>query len=181
LETLQPSLVMLDRDGVINRDSDQYIKRVEEWVPLPGSLDAIARLKAGGFAIAVITNQSGVGRGLFDVAELDAIHARMREAVAAAGGTIDSIQYCPHLPSAGCDCRKPGTALLWAAAAELGLPLSGAPFIGDKLSDVEAAIAVGARPMLVGTRVGEPPVGVERYENLAEAADVLLAERAGGH
>jgi D-glycero-D-manno-heptose 1,7-bisphosphate phosphatase len=170
-------LVMLDRDGVINRDSDRYIKSVDEWEPLPGSLEAIARLASAGFAIAVITNQSGIGRGLFDEAALAEIHARMCDAVADAGGRIDTIQYCPHLPGAGCDCRKPQPGLLHAAAAELGLPLIGAAFIGDKMSDVDAARAVGARPVLVGKRVAETPPGVERYADLGQAADALITER----
>jgi D-glycero-D-manno-heptose 1,7-bisphosphate phosphatase len=168
---------LLDRDGVINADSDEYIKSVAEWRALPGSLEAIARLSAAGFTIGVITNQSGIGRGLFNEATLAAIHAHMRRAVEAAGGRIDAIHYCPHLPGAGCDCRKPKPGLLHTAAAALGADLRNAPFIGDKLSDVAAARAVGARPILVGERVGETPAGVERFADLAAAADALIAER----
>lgn len=171
------SLVLLDRDGVINRDSDRYIKTVAEWQPLPGSLEAIADLNAAGFRVAVVTNQSGIGRGLLGERELEAIHRRMRAAAAAAGGAIDAIHYCPHRPDQGCECRKPAPGLLHAAAAALGASLLDAPFIGDKRSDVEAAQAVGARPILVGPRIGPDPAGVERYRDLAAAAAVLIAER----
>lgn len=170
-------LVLIDRDGVINRDSDQYIKSVAEWQPLPGSLEAIARLTAAGFAVAVVTNQSGVGRGLFSEAALEAIHAAMLEAVAAAGGRIAGIFYCPHRPDAGCDCRKPRPGLLLQAAAVLGCKLAGAPFIGDKWSDVEAARAAGARPILVGAGATAEAAGtVEHFADLAEAAETLVAE-----
>jgi D-glycero-D-manno-heptose 1,7-bisphosphate phosphatase len=176
-------LVLIDRDGVINRDSDEYIKRVEEWVPLPGSLEAIAALTQAGFAIAVITNQSGVGRGLFSEETLEEIHAAMRRAVEAAGGRISGIFYCPHRPDEGCDCRKPQPGLLRRAAAALGTELAGVAFIGDKRSDVEAARAVGARPVLVGpgtasaeTRAGADADAVEHYPDLAAAARQLIRE-----
>ena len=171
--------VFLDRDGVINRDSDEYIKGVDEWVPLPGSLDAIARLTAAGYRCVVISNQSGIGRGLFSEATLSAIHEAMRAAIEKAGGRLAGIFYCPHRPDEGCDCRKPKPGLLHRAAAELGCSLRGAPVIGDKLSDVEAALAVSARPIAVGARRGERfPAGVERYADLAEATTVLVAERS---
>lgn len=169
-------LVMVDRDGVINRDSDEYIKSVAEWQPLPGSLEALRDLTAAGFRIIVITNQSGIGRGLFNTATLDAIHAAMRAAVKAAGGRIDEIYYCPHRPEAGCRCRKPAPGLLLDAANDFGISLDGVAFIGDKESDVEAALAVGARPILVGDRV--PPgirPDVERHADLAAAARALVA------
>ncbi len=173
-------LVLLDRDGVINRDSPEYIKSVSEWQPLPGSLKAIARLSAAGFRVAVVTNQSGVGRGLFSEATLAGIHAAMRAAVAAAGGELAGIYYCPHLPDAGCVCRKPRPGLLLEAVAELGGNIAEVPYVGDKLSDVEAARAAGARPILVGSRVGAAAApGIERYADLAAAADVLIAERGG--
>jgi len=170
-------LVLIDRDGVINRDSTQYIRSVEEWQPLPGSLEAIAELTRAGFAVAVVTNQSGVGRGFLTEATLGAIHAAMRAAVEAAGGRIAGIFYCPHRPDEGCDCRKPRPGLLYRAADALGLAVAGAPFVGDKASDVEAARAAGARPILVGTAHPEPaPAGVERYADLAAAARQLIGE-----
>jgi len=167
--------VLIDRDGVINRDSDEYIKSVAEWQPLPGSLEAIARLGAAGFRIGVVTNQSGVGRGLLSEATLGAIHAAMQAAAAAAGGEIGAVFYCPHRPDEGCDCRKPAPGLLLQAAAHFGRGPGGVPFIGDKASDVEAARAAGARPILVGP---EAPAlaGVERYADLAAAAAALIAE-----
>jgi len=172
-------LVMVDRDGVINRDSDQYIKSVAEWQPLPGSLEALRDLTLAGFRIAVITNQSGIGRGLFSDRTLADIHAAMRAAVEMAGGKIDGIFYCPHLPDVGCACRKPAPGLLLDAAKEFGIAPADAVFIGDKQSDIDAAIAVGAHPILVGDRVatGSLP-DIERYPDLAAAARVLI-DRSG--
>jgi len=170
-------LVMVDRDGVINRDSDQYIKCVAEWQPLPGSLEALRDLTAAGFRIVVVTNQSGIGRGLFSEETLNAIHAAMHAAVATDGGRIDAVYYCPHLPDAGCRCRKPAPGLLLDAAQEAGVSIDQAVFIGDKQSDVDAAIAAGSRPILVGERVAENALpGVERYADLAAAARVLIQE-----
>lgn len=170
-------LVLLDRDGVINRDSSAYIRSVAEWLPLPGSLEAIARLTAAGFEVAVVTNQSGVGRGLLSEETLTGIHAAMRAAAAAAGGRIAGIFYCPHRPDEACDCRKPKPGLLLEAAAHFGCPLDGVPFIGDKASDVEAALAVGARPILVGSRAREPAgAAVEQFPDLPAAAAALIAE-----
>lgn len=170
-------LVLIDRDGVINRDSAEYIKSVEEWQPLPGSLEAIAALTRAGFRVAVVTNQSGIGRGLLTEETLAAIHATMRAAVEAAGGRIDGIFHCPHRPDEGCDCRKPRPGLLRQAAETLGLAVEGAPFIGDKASDVDAARAAGAKPILVGpSEHGAAMHGVERYVDLAEAARRLIAE-----
>jgi D-glycero-D-manno-heptose 1,7-bisphosphate phosphatase len=178
LPVADSSLVFLDRDGVINRDSDLYIKRVEEWVPLPGSLDAIARLTSAGFRCVVISNQSGVGRGLFTAETLAAIHAAMRAAVEAAGGRLEAIYHCPHRPEDGCDCRKPKPGLLLRAATELGFGLRDVPLIGDKASDVAAALTVGARPIVVGARPGEEfPSGIEHYVDLPAAAAALIAER----
>jgi D-glycero-D-manno-heptose 1,7-bisphosphate phosphatase len=174
-------LVLLDRDGVINRDSVEYIKSAAEWAPLPGSLEAIARLSAAGFGIAVVTNQSGIGRGLFSEAALAEIHAVMRAAVEAAGGRIDAVYHCPHRPDFGCDCRKPGAALVRRAVAELGRDASRVTLIGDKLSDVGAAVAAGVRPMLVGSRVGDDEArDVPRFADLAAAVDALLDETGTG-
>jgi D-glycero-D-manno-heptose 1,7-bisphosphate phosphatase len=173
--------VILDRDGVINRDTVDYIRSPEEWIPLPGALEAIARLTAGGWTIAVATNQSGVGRGLFSEQMLGRIHAHMLAAVEAAGGRIGGVYYCPHAPDAGCACRKPEPGLLRQAADALGQRLQGAPYIGDKLTDIQAAIAAGARPVLVGPlrdHVVVPGLDLERYPDLAAAADALLADTA---
>lgn len=174
-------LVVIDRDGVINEDSDDYIKSVAEWRPIPGSLEAIAALTRGGFRIAVVTNQSGVGRGLFDEETLRAIHSHMLERVRAAGGDIAGVYHCPHRPEVGCDCRKPQPGLLLAAERDLGLAVRGTPFIGDRLSDIGAAQKVGARPILVRTGAG---VATERslanadiavFDDLWAAAQSLLA------
>jgi D-glycero-D-manno-heptose 1,7-bisphosphate phosphatase len=178
LPASETPFVFLDRDGVINRDSDQYIKSVAEWVPLPGSLEAIARLTAAGFCSIVISNQSGIGRGLFSEATLAAIHAAMRAAIETAGGELAAIYYCPHRPEDGCDCRKPRPGLLRRAALEHGFALARVPLIGDKESDINAALAVGARPIAVGDKPGERfPQGIERYADLAAAATALIAER----
>jgi len=150
-----PPLVVLDRDGVINEDSDDFIKSPDEWRPIPGSLEAIALLHRAGVRVAVVTNQSGIGRGLYTEQTLAAIHRRMVAAVEAVGGRLAGVYYCPHHPDDGCDCRKPKTALLRRLERELALPVAGAPFIGDRPTDVAAARAVGARPILVRTGVGE--------------------------
>lgn len=170
-------LVLVDRDGVINRDSNEYIKSVAEWQPLPGSLEAIAELTLAGFAVVVITNQSGIGRGLFSEKTLASIHAEMQSRVASAGGRIAGIFYCPHRPDDGCDCRKPKPKLLEQAAAEFGVSLDGVAFIGDKTSDVEAARSAGARPIRVGQHSADDVHGtVERYPDLSAAARVLIDE-----
>jgi D-glycero-D-manno-heptose 1,7-bisphosphate phosphatase len=173
---------MIDRDGVINEDSSDFIKSVAEWRPIKGSLAAIAALHRGGWQIVVVTNQSGIGRGLYDEAALATIHQHMRERVRAAGGELAGIFYCPHLPEDGCDCRKPRPGMFRAIERELGLAVRGAPYIGDRLSDIEAAEGVGARPMLVRTGTGaatESLLGtrvVPVFDDLAGAARSLLAE-----
>lgn len=178
-------LVVLDRDGVINRDSPDFVRSPADFEPLPGSLAAIARLTEGGFTIVVATNQSGIARGLFTPETLEAIHARMHAAVAAAGGRIAAVFVCPHGPDDGCGCRKPAPGLLHQAAERFGVPLAGVPVIGDSGRDLEAARAAGARPMLVLTGNGErtagtaAATGVEVFADLAAAADRLLAERRG--
>jgi len=174
-------LVVLDRDGVINEDSAEFIKSVAEWRPIRGRLEAIAALHRASFRVAVVTNQSGVGRGLFTEQTLGAIHARMAAAVREAGGELAAVYYCPHRPDEGCDCRKPKTALLRRLERDLGCSLAGAPFIGDRLSDVEAADAVGARPLLVRTGTGAATErllrerSLEVFDDLAAAARHLLA------
>lgn len=188
MEMVAPAqdLVILDRDGVINRDSDEYIKAPEEWVSYPSSIEAIARLVADGMDVVVATNQSGVGRGLLDVAALEAIHTKMRHEVEAAGGRIAAVYVCPHRPDERCDCRKPAPGLLRRIEADYGGSLVGVPVIGDKRTDLLAALAVGARPILVrsGRGGGASLAGelehCEVFADLAAAADGLLAERRAG-
>jgi len=177
-------LVILDRDGVINHDSDDFIKSPDEWRPIEGSLEAIAALSAAGFEVAVASNQSGVGRKLIDRPTLEAIHGKMRAAVRAAGGDIGRLVYCPHHPDDGCECRKPAPGLLLDLSRQYGVPLTNVPVIGDSTRDLEAAISVGARPILVLTGKGERSsaelaargMEVETYPCLREAADALIAE-----
>ncbi|HET6628524.1 MAG TPA: D-glycero-beta-D-manno-heptose 1,7-bisphosphate 7-phosphatase [Woeseiaceae bacterium] len=178
-------LVVLDRDGVINRDSDAFIKSPAEWVPIDGSLEGIALLTRSGFTVAVASNQSGIGRGLYDRAALEAIHRKMRRAVAAAGGAIDRIVSCPHRPEDACACRKPAPGLLRRLARHYGVAMRGIPVIGDSLRDLEAARAVAARPMLVltgnGRRTRDTVSGtdwqVEVFDDLLGAAGALVSER----
>ena len=148
-------LVILDRDGVINFDSDQFIKSPDEWRPIPGSLDAISRLTQWGYRIVVATNQSGIGRGLFDMDTLNAIHEKMSRAVSLAGGRIDAVFFCPHPADSTCDCRKPQPGMLREIAQRYNVDLKGVPAVGDSLRDLLAAVAVGAQPMLVLTGKGE--------------------------
>ena len=173
-------LVILDRDGTINEDSDQYIKSPAEWKPIPGSLEAIARLTQGGWRCVVATNQSGIARGLFDMATLNAIHAEMHRAVTQAGGRIDAIFFCPHAADSNCECRKPKPGLLREIASRLDVELAGVPMVGDSLRDVAAAAAVGAKPYLVLTGKGRMtrdagglPAGTEVVPDLATVAAKL--------
>jgi D-glycero-D-manno-heptose 1,7-bisphosphate phosphatase len=170
-------LVILDRDGVINEDSASYIKSPDEWRPIPGSLEAIARFTQAGFHVVLATNQSGVGRGLFEVSTLNAIHDKMHRALAPLGGRIDAIFFCPHAEEAGCACRKPKSGLLEEIAHRFNVELKGVPNIGDSLRDLQAAAAVGAAPVLVLTGKGGKtrdegglPQGTQIYADLAEAA-----------
>jgi D-glycero-D-manno-heptose 1,7-bisphosphate phosphatase len=174
-------LIILDRDGVINEDSDDYIKSPEEFIPLPGSLEAIARLNQAGYRVAIATNQSGIGRGYFDLDTLDRMHAKLRRHLTAVGGQIEAIAYCPHPPEANCDCRKPRPGLLIDIAQRLGIGLGDVPVIGDSLRDLEAARAVGASPILVRTGKGERTLAkgeglahIPVYDDLAAAVDALL-------
>jgi D-glycero-D-manno-heptose 1,7-bisphosphate phosphatase len=170
-------LVILDRDGVINHDSDSYIKSPDEWKPLPGSLGAIAKFTQAGYHVVVATNQSGIGRGLFEMTTLNAIHDRMHRAAAQAGGRIDAIFYCPHGNEANCSCRKPRPGLLEEIARRFNTALAEVPMIGDGLRDLQAAAAAGAQPVLVLTgkgertrREGNLPAGTRIYADLAAAA-----------
>ncbi|MBK1647476.1 D-glycero-beta-D-manno-heptose 1,7-bisphosphate 7-phosphatase [Rhabdochromatium marinum] len=178
-------LVILDRDGVINRDSDAYIKSPDEWAPISGSPQAIARLNNAGWTVTVATNQSGIGRGLFDHDQLALIHQKMSQELATAGARIEAIAYCPHRPNKGCTCRKPRTGLLESLARRFGVSLVDVPVIGDALRDVQAALAVGARPILVKTGKGERTLdthsvelhNIEQFPDLFTAVDALLSER----
>jgi D-glycero-D-manno-heptose 1,7-bisphosphate phosphatase len=148
-------LIILDRDGVINFDSAQFIKSPEEWRPIPGSLDAIARLTQWGYRVVVATNQSGVGRGLFDMDTLNAINDKMMRAAAQVGGRIEAVFFCPHAADSTCECRKPRPGMLIEIAARYNADLTGVPAVGDSLRDLQAAVAVGAQPILVLTGKGE--------------------------
>jgi D-glycero-D-manno-heptose 1,7-bisphosphate phosphatase len=173
-------LVILDRDGVVNIDSEQFIKAPDEWRPIPGSLDAIARLNQAGYHVVIATNQSGIGRGLFDMATLNAIHEKMHKALAQAGGRIDAIFYCPHTAAAACACRKPNPGLFRAIGERFNTPLEGVPAVGDSLRDLQAAASVGAQPLLVGTGKGAKtladgglPPGTRTFDDLAQVARAL--------
>ncbi len=175
-------LIILDRDGVINFDSDQYIKSPAEWKPIPGSPEAIARLNQAGYRVVVATNQSGVGRGLFEMDTLNAIHDKMHKTVAAAGGRIDAVFYCPHAADAKCDCRKPKPGMFERIASCYNLDLTSVPAIGDSLRDLQAAATAGALPMLVltgkGTKTmaeGGLPEETIVFKDLAAAVDDLLS------
>jgi D-glycero-D-manno-heptose 1,7-bisphosphate phosphatase len=178
-------LVVLDRDGVINHESDAFIKSPSEWLPLDGSLEAIALLSQRGFTVAVASNQSGIGRKLMPRAALHAIHRKMRRAVRIAGGAVDRIVYCPHLPDDRCDCRKPAPGLLESLGRHYGISMQGVPVIGDSERDLAAARAVAARPILVLTGNGRKTLAelaeagraVESYEDLLAAATALVRER----
>ncbi|MBS7662733.1 D-glycero-beta-D-manno-heptose 1,7-bisphosphate 7-phosphatase [Pseudomonas lalucatii] len=174
-------LLILDRDGVINHDSDAYIKSLEEWIPLPGAIAAIARLSRAGWTVAVATNQSGLARGYYDLATLEAMHARLRQLVAEQGGELGLIVHCPHGPDDGCACRKPRPGMLQAIAEHYAVPLTGVWFVGDSSGDLDAARAVDCRPVLVKTGKGERtlakalPEGTLVFEDLAAVADHLLS------
>lgn len=175
-------LIILDRDGVINHDSAQFIKSPEEWKPIPGSLEAIARLAEAGYRVVVATNQSGIGRGLFDMDTLNAINDKMMKATAAVGGRIDAIFFCPHTSEANCECRKPKPGLFHQIAHRFNVSLEGLPAVGDSLRDVMAGAAVGCTPYLVLTGKGtktaiDPalPVGTKVFPDLAAVANHLLA------
>ena len=174
-------LVILDRDGVINYDSANFIKIPEEWKPIPGSLEAIARLNQSGYRVVVATNQSGIGRGLFDMTALNAVHDRMHKALTPYGGRIDAVFFCPHAQELDCACRKPKTGMFEEIAQRFNVNLAGVPCIGDGLRDLQAADAVGAQPILVLTGKGEKtrdagnlPEGTQIYADLAEAARELV-------
>jgi D-glycero-D-manno-heptose 1,7-bisphosphate phosphatase len=173
-------LIILDRDGVINEDSDAFIKSAAEWRPIPGSLEAIARFNRSGYSVVVASNQSGIGRRLFGLAALNAIHARMRRELAELGGRIDAIFFCPHHPEAGCDCRKPQDGMFRQIAERFQVDLRGVPAVGDSHRDLQAARSAGASPILVRTGKGKKVEDIARAEgvpifaNLAAVADAIL-------
>jgi len=175
-------LVILDRDGVINYDSAQFIKSPAEWKPIPGSLEAIAKLNQAGYHVVVATNQSGIGRGLFDMDTLNAIHGKMHRAAQAVGGHIDAVFYCPHPADSKCNCRKPKPGMFERIGSCFNIDVAGTPSVGDSLRDLQAAVAAGGKPMLVLTGKGEKtrdegnlPEGTLVFADLAAAVEHLLA------
>ena len=182
-------LVILDRDGVINRDSDAFVRNAAEWIPIEGSIEAIARLSRAGFRVCVATNQSGIGRGLFGVRELYAMNRKLRRLTRRAGGDIDLIAFCPHHPDAGCECRKPAPGLLDRIEQRTGLPLQGALLVGDALRDLEAGAARGCELWLVRTGKGSrslaearlrPPAWWDRVRVADDLAAVVDDTLGGG-
>jgi D-glycero-D-manno-heptose 1,7-bisphosphate phosphatase len=151
---MQTKLVILDRDGTINADRDDYVKSADEFEPLPGALEAIAQLNHAGVHVVIASNQSGLGRGLFDMAALNAMHAKMNKMLAAVGGRVDAVFFCPHGPEDSCHCRKPGPGLFEQIAERFGVSLSGVPVVGDTLRDLQAGVAMGCEPHLVLTGKG---------------------------
>ncbi|MGN6315860.1 D-glycero-beta-D-manno-heptose 1,7-bisphosphate 7-phosphatase [Trinickia sp.] len=175
-------LVILDRDGVINVDSDAFIKTPDEWVPLPGSLEAIARLNQAGYRIAVASNQSGIGRGLFDMATLNAMHVKMNRAAAAVGGRIDAVFFCPHTAEDQCECRKPKPGLLQSIIERFEIDPASTPVVGDALRDLQAGAALGFPTHLVLTGKGKKtlaagglPEGTKVHDDLKAFALTFLA------
>ncbi|MDR0634437.1 MAG: D-glycero-beta-D-manno-heptose 1,7-bisphosphate 7-phosphatase [Azoarcus sp.] len=176
------NLIILDRDGVINHDSDQFIKSPDEWRPIPGALEAIALLNRWGWRVVVATNQSGVGRGLFDMDMLNAIHDKMVKSLAQVGGRLDAIFFCPHPADSTCNCRKPKPGMLLEIGERFNAELAGVPVVGDSLRDLQAGVAVGGLPCLVLTGKGEktredpdlPPQTVI-FDDLAAVAAKLSA------
>ncbi len=174
-------LVILDRDGVINQDSDTFIKTPDEWIPIPGSLEAIARLNQADYRVVVATNQSGIARGMFNIMALNAIHQKMHSAAQSVGAEIDAVFFCPHAADDSCDCRKPQPGMLHTIAKRFDVSLKGLPMIGDSLRDLQAGFVVGCAPYLVMTGKGEKtlakgglPPGTTSYPNLAAVVDHLL-------
>ncbi|MFN0039165.1 MAG: D-glycero-beta-D-manno-heptose 1,7-bisphosphate 7-phosphatase [Burkholderiales bacterium] len=175
-------LVILDRDGVINQDSDQFVKNTSEWKALPGSLEAIARLNHSGYRVVIASNQSGIGRGLLDMGALNAINDKMYRALAHVGGHIDALFYCPHAAEANCECRKPKAGMFQDIAQRFNVDLTGLPSVGDSLRDLQASVTVGARPILVLTgkgvktrAAGGLPEGTATYADLADAVRHIVS------
>ena len=178
-------VIILDRDGVINHDSDAYIKSTEEWIPIEGSLEAIARLNHSGYTVVVASNQSGIARGYFNIETLSAIHKKMDDMLSMLGGRVDAVFYCPHGPNDGCVCRKPKPGMLLDIGQRFNVPLTDVVFIGDSISDIKAASDAHALPMLVRTGKGvkaekivqaECKKSVPVYDDLASAVTALLQQ-----
>jgi D-glycero-D-manno-heptose 1,7-bisphosphate phosphatase len=174
-------LIILDRDGVINHDSLQYIKSEDEFNLIPGSIDAIAKLTKADYKIGIATNQSGLARGYYDDGRLSAIHDVLIDAVTDAGGAIDIIEHCPHMPDSGCICRKPNPGMLLSIAEQLNIDITGVPFVGDRISDIQAAEAVDARPFLILSSMTDTDMlkvypHVPVFNSLIECVDALLME-----
>lgn len=174
-------LIILDRDGVINADSAAFIKSPQEWQPIPGSLEAVARLNQAGYRVVVMTNQSGVARGLFTMANLNAIHQKMHAAAQQVGARFDAVFFCPHAGDDNCDCRKPRPGMYLGLAKRLETSLKGVPTVGDSLRDLQAGFVVGCVPYLVLTGKGETtralggmPPGTMVYPDLWSVVDHLL-------
>jgi D-glycero-D-manno-heptose 1,7-bisphosphate phosphatase len=148
-------LVILDRDGTINVDSDEFVKTPDEWIPQPGAMEAIAKLNHAGWHVVIATNQSGLGRGLFDVVQLNAMHAKMHKLLATMGGRVDAVFYCPHAPDEGCSCRKPKPGLFEQIGERMGVDLASVPSAGDSVRDLQAGFAAGCEPHLVLTGKAE--------------------------
>lgn len=175
------ALIILDRDGVINHDSDDFIRSPSEWLPIEGSLEAIARLNQAGYRVVVITNQSGIARGLFDIETLAQIHSKMRRMLAQVGGKLEAVLFCPHGPDDKCDCRKPAAGMFTDLAHRLRISLTEVIAVGDSLRDLQAASLAGAKPILVRTGKGERtlaagglPKNTPIYDDLSAVADMLL-------
>ena len=178
-------LIILDRDGVINHDSDSFIKSPDEWIPISGSLEAIARLNQAGYRVIVSTNQSGVARGLFNMVTLNAIHQKMHRAAQMAGADIDAVFFCPHAADDNCDCRKPKPGMLQEVAKRFDISLKGVPTVGDSLRDLQAGFVAGCTPYLVRTGKGEKtlakgglPPGTTVHADLAAVVDHLLKKKS---
>lgn len=182
-------LIVLDRDGTLSPDPEDFVRAPEDWVPLPGALEAVARLNHGGWRVVLASNQSGLGRGLFDMATLNAVHARMHKLLAAAGGRIEAVFFCPHAPEDECCCRKPAAGLFLDIARRMGVPLDSMVAAGDSVRDVQAAAAAGCEAHLICTGQSLPvgdgaplppevPAGTQVHADLSAFADFVLAREA---
>jgi D-glycero-D-manno-heptose 1,7-bisphosphate phosphatase len=181
-------LIVIDRDGTLNQDPEDFIRSPDDWVPLPGALEAVARLNHGGWRVVVASNQSGLGRGLFDVATLNAVHARMHKMLAGVGARVEAVFFCPHAPEDDCDCRKPAPGLFLQIAQRMGVPPAQILAVGDSVRDAHAALAAGCQQHLVltgqsamhrdGTLPPGLPEGVAVHLDLSAFADAVLALEA---
>lgn len=179
-------LIILDRDGVINTDSDEFIKSPAEWIPIAGSLEAIARLNEADYRVVVATNQSGIARGLFSMSTLNAIHQKMHAAAQQVGADIDAVFFCPHAADHNCDCRKPKPGLFREISERYGVALKNSPVVGDALRDLQAGYLAGCKPFLVRTGKGRQteekgglPPGTQVFASLAAVVDHLLSSAPG--